>query len=59
MMAWNHPDDSIYGVTARSRKIVDTMEDLLGGEVYHYHSKIPAKNHMRRSGMASRLWILV
>ena len=25
MMAWNHPDDSIYGVTARSEKIVDTM----------------------------------
>ena len=33
MIAWNHPDDSIYGVTARSEKIVDTMEDLLGGEV--------------------------
>jgi ectoine hydroxylase-related dioxygenase (phytanoyl-CoA dioxygenase family) len=43
MMTWNHPDDSIYGVTARSEKIVDTMEDLLGGEVYHYHSKITAK----------------
>ena len=43
MMAWNHPDNSIYGVTARSEKIVDTMEDLLGGEVYHYHSKITAK----------------
>ena len=23
--------------------MVDTMEDLLGGEVYHYHSKITAK----------------
>ena len=43
MMAWNHPDDSIYGVKARSEKIVDTMEELLGGEVYHYHSKITAK----------------
>ena len=43
MAAWNHPDDSIYGVTARSYKLVDTMEDLLGGEVYHYHSKITAK----------------
>ena len=43
MIAWNHPDDSIYGVTARSEKIVDTMEGLLGGEVYHYHSKITAK----------------
>ena len=43
MAAWNHPDDSIYGITARSYKLVDTMEDLLGGEVYHYHSKITAK----------------
>ena len=42
MMAWNHPDDSIYDVTTRSEKIVDTMEDLLGGDVYHYHSKITA-----------------
>jgi ectoine hydroxylase len=23
--------------------MVDTMEDLLGGEVYHYHSKLTAK----------------
>src|SRR5210317_214022 len=29
MMAWNHPDDSIYGVTARSEKIVDTKEGLV------------------------------
>ena len=43
MVAWNHPDDSIYGTVARSHKMVDTMEHLLGGEVYHYHSKITAK----------------
>ncbi len=43
MAVWNHPGDSIYGRAARSRKMVDTMEDLLGGEVYHYHSKITAK----------------
>ncbi len=43
MAAWNHPDDSIYGIVARSFKLVDTMEDLLEGEVYHYHSKITAK----------------
>ena len=43
MVAWNHPDDSIYGSVARSNKMVDTMEHLLGGEVYHYHSKITAK----------------
>jgi hypothetical protein len=43
MATWNHPGDSVYGLAARSRKLVDTMEDLLGGEVYHYHSKITAK----------------
>ncbi len=43
MAVWNHPGDSVYGLAARSHKMVDTMEDLLGGEVYHYHSKITAK----------------
>lgn len=43
MATWNHPGDSVYGLAARSAKMVDTMEDLLGGEVYHYHSKITAK----------------
>lgn len=43
MAVWKHPGDSVYGYAARSHKMVDTMEDLLGGEVYHYHSKITAK----------------
>ncbi len=43
LATWNHPGDSVYGIAARSCKMVDTMEDLLGGEVYHYHSKITAK----------------
>ena len=43
MALWNHPGDSVYGLVARSLRIVDTMEDLLGGEVYHYHSKLTAK----------------
>lgn len=43
MALWNHPGDSVYGYAARCHKMVDTMEDLLGGEVYHYHSKITAK----------------
>ncbi len=43
MATWNHPGDSVYGLAARSRRVVDTMEDLLGGEVYHYHSKLTAK----------------
>ena len=40
---WNHPGDDIYGMIARSEKIVDGMEQLLGDEVYHYHSKMSAK----------------
>ena len=43
MVSWNHPGDSVYGLAARCHKMVDTMEDLLGGEVYHYHSKLTAK----------------
>jgi ectoine hydroxylase-related dioxygenase (phytanoyl-CoA dioxygenase family) len=43
MVTWNHPGDSVYGLAARSQRTVDTMEDLLGGEVYHYHSKLTAK----------------
>lgn len=43
MATWNHPGDSVYGLAARARRVVDTMEDMLGGEVYHYHSKLTAK----------------
>jgi ectoine hydroxylase-related dioxygenase (phytanoyl-CoA dioxygenase family) len=43
MALWNHPGDSVYGLAARSHRVVDTMEDMLGGEVYHYHSKLTAK----------------
>ena len=43
MATWNHPGESVYGLAARSRRVVETMEDLLGGEVYHYHSKLTAK----------------
>ena len=40
---WNHPGDDIYGTIARSERIVDATEQLLGDEVYHYHSKLSAK----------------
>jgi ectoine hydroxylase-related dioxygenase (phytanoyl-CoA dioxygenase family) len=43
MATWNHPGESAYGLAARSQRVVDTMEDMLGGEVYHYHSKLTAK----------------
>jgi hypothetical protein len=41
---WNHPGDGIYGMFARCRSIVDSCEKLLGGEVYHYHSKMVMKD---------------
>jgi ectoine hydroxylase len=43
MVTWNEPGDSVYGLASRAEKMVDTMEHLLGGEVYHYHSKLTAK----------------
>jgi hypothetical protein len=41
---WNHPGDSIYGMFARCDSIVTSAESLLGGEVYHYHSKMIMKD---------------
>lgn len=41
---WNHPGDGIYGMFARCRRIVDSMEKILEGEVYHYHSKMILKD---------------
>ena len=39
----NEVHDDIYGAIVRSRRIVDTMETLLEGEVYHYHHKMILK----------------
>jgi len=41
---WNHPGDNIYGAFARSERIVNVAEELLEGEVYHYHSKMILKD---------------
>jgi ectoine hydroxylase len=41
---WNHPGDGIYGMFARCEKMVRSAERLLGGEVYHYHSKMILKD---------------
>ena len=41
---WNHPGDTLYGMFARCESIVRTAETLLGGEVYHYHSKMIMKD---------------
>lgn len=40
---WNSAGDDVYGIVARSHRVVDAMEQLLGGEVYHYHSKMSMK----------------
>ena len=40
---WNHPGEDLFGMVARSARVVDGMEKLLGGEVYHYHSKLTMK----------------
>ena len=39
---WNHPGDSAYGLAARSQRLAVTLEDLLGGEVFNYHSMLTA-----------------
>lgn len=41
---WNHPGDGIYGMFARCERVVRSAEKLLGGEVYHYHSKMVLKD---------------
>ena len=41
---WNHPGDTIYGMFARCETVVNSAEKILGGEVYHYHSKMIMKD---------------
>ncbi|MDA1267066.1 MAG: phytanoyl-CoA dioxygenase family protein [Planctomycetota bacterium] len=41
---WNHPGDDVYGAVARSARIVERAEQLVGDEVYHYHSKMILKD---------------
>src|SRR3954447_15559054 len=40
---WNRASDSVYGLAARCERMVDTMETILGGPVYHFQSKLTAK----------------
>ncbi|VDI73813.1 Hypothetical predicted protein [Mytilus galloprovincialis] len=41
---WSHPGTDVTGMAARCEKVVNTCEKLLGGEVYHYHSKYMLKD---------------
>ena len=70
---WNMPGDDVVGLAARSRKVVGTLEQLLGGHpLYHYHSKVagardklprPADDEggedWRGAPLAPGLWLLV
>ena len=40
---WTDPGDDLFGAIARCERVVDGAERLLGGEVYHYHSKLTLK----------------
>jgi len=40
---WNHPPNNIYGMFSSCRRLVDSTEQLLHDEVYHYHSKLMIK----------------
>ncbi len=40
---WNSTDESPYGRVGRLPRIVNRMEQILGGEVYHWHSKMILK----------------
>ncbi|XP_072034006.1 L-proline trans-4-hydroxylase-like [Amphiura filiformis] len=44
MCLWNHPGNDITGMIARSEKVAGTMEKLLGGEVYHFTTKLMMKD---------------
>jgi len=41
---WSEPGDNIYGMFARCGRIVTSMEQLLGGDVGHYHTKMIMKD---------------
>jgi len=40
---WYTPGDDVYGAMSRSRRMVTAVEQLLGGTVAHYHSKVTQK----------------
>lgn len=43
LVIWSHPGDDVTGMVARSEKVAGICEKLLGGEVYHYHTKVMMK----------------
>ncbi|MBU6400589.1 MAG: phytanoyl-CoA dioxygenase family protein [Verrucomicrobia bacterium] len=43
LVLWNQAGEDVYGTVARCPRVVEAMEQLLGDEVYHYHSKMSIK----------------
>jgi ectoine hydroxylase-related dioxygenase (phytanoyl-CoA dioxygenase family) len=43
LAVWNHAGEDLYSMFARSPRIVNRMEQALGGEVYLYHMKMMLK----------------
>lgn len=43
MILWNQPGNDLTGMVGRCKKVAETMEHLLEGEVYHYHTKLMMK----------------
>ena len=58
---WTNPGVSVYGTIARIKSVVDSMEKILGGELYHLHSKIIFKDPNEGGSWewASGLWLLL
>ena len=46
LVLWNKAGEDLYGTVARCHRMVDSMEQLLGDEVYHYHSKMIQLNNL-------------
>lgn len=40
---WNRAGDSVYGMAARCQRLAGAAETLIGEEVYHFQSKLTAK----------------
>lgn len=50
---WNAPGDDPFGMLARNERLVAAATQLLGDEVYHYHSKLNSK---RPGGGGTWVW---
>jgi hypothetical protein len=53
LVIWSHPGSDVTGILARSEKVAGSCEKLMGGEVYHYHTKVMMKE--ARTG-GKHLW---